>query len=200
MLTFATLGPADSNHDLVTRRYLAFRGLDDARVVLVDDFDEALVAMAAGDIDHILQVAVHPQATSTVAKAFFRHGIYVIDTFIAPSHPLAVLTRADVSQPRTLALQPATRDYADLSAWPEHIEVGSIGTISADLLAGRYDSGLTRRSLAEEHPGRFRVDLEIGTVDDPWLVYGRERVASDGAILAWPESPAARQFGKRQDR
>ena len=193
MPTFATLGPSGSNHELVARRYLNFHGLDDARIVLVDGFQEALELMATGQAQHIIQAAVHPETAATVAIAHVRHAIRVIDTFIAPSHPLAILTRREVSQPRTLALQPATRDYADISPWAEIIEETSTATIAAGLLAGRYDSGLTWRHLAAEHPGQFRIDTDIGTIDDPWLVYGREGTCKDD-LLAWRDSPAGKRF------
>ena len=69
----------------------------------------------------------------------------------------------------------------------------SIVRVAEGLLDGAWDSGLTTLELAEEHPGTFLVDAVIGTVDDPWLVYGRERVSS-GKLVAWPGSPGSRQF------
>ena len=192
-LRFATLGPAGTNHDMVTRNYLAFRGLADAEVVLIDSFFDGLAMMADGGADFMIQVAVHPDCAAVVSKAHFDYGIHVVDTFISPSKELGILTRAGVARPRTLALQPATSGYADISAWPEHVPAGSIMRVAEGLLDGRYDSGLTTLELAERHPGRFRVDAVIGTVDDPWLVYGRERVTG-GGLVAWPDSPACRQF------
>lgn len=188
MLTFATLGPAGSNHELVTRTYLDFHGLGNARIVLVERFATAIEMMVAREVDHVIQVAVHPSTTETVARAYFRHRIHVVDTFIAPSHPLAVVTRAEVSEPRTLALQPATKEYVDTYRWPTLIPETSVATVAQGLIDGRYDSGITRRDLIDRHPGRFRVDVEIGTIDDPWIVYGRERTCR-GALLAWKESP-----------
>lgn len=193
MPTFATLGPDGSNHQLVTERYLQFHGLTGARVTLVTDFGRALDLMLSGEADHVIQVAVHPSTTETVARAYFRHRIYVVDTFIAPSHPLAVLTRAEVSTPATLALQPATRDYIDASRWQTLVPETSIASVAQGLLDGHYDSGITRLDLADRHPGRFRVDEVIGTIDDPWLVYGRVRTCR-GPLLAWPESPIAQQL------
>lgn len=190
MLTFATLGPSGSNHELVTLNYLDRHNLIDARIVLVTDFHQALEMMLAGEVQHVVQAAVHPDTAETVAISCLRHGIYVIDTFISPSRPLGVLTRSEVETPRTLALQPATRDYLDTDGWQELIPEVSIVTVADGLLAGRYDSGLTALDLVERHPGRFRVDKVIGTVDDPWIVYGTERI-SGGEILTWPDSPAA---------
>lgn len=193
MLTFATLGPAGSNHQLVTRRYLDRHRLTTAEIELVDEFSDAFERMAAGEIQHIVQAAVHPQATDCVARAHFDYGIHVIDTFISPSRELVVLTRTEVDAPQSLALQPATQGYLDTGRWPSLVPEASIMTVAAGLIAGRYDSGVTARDVADAHPGRFRVDQVIGTVDDPWIVYGRQRVCRDGAII-WPDSPAARFY------
>jgi hypothetical protein len=193
MAIFATLGPAGSNHELAASTYLRFHGLEVTSLVLVDDFDNALKMMVAGDIDHIIQAAAHSATSSLLAKAYFQHGIHAIDTFIAPTHALAILTRSDVETPVTLALQPATRDYADLSAWPTLIDEPTTVAVGQGLLAGHYDSGITMLALADKHPGRFRVELELGTVDDPWIVYGRHR-ACESALLAWRDSPAGRLY------
>ncbi len=193
MLVFATLGPAGSNHELVTGQYLKRHGLSDARVLLVDDFEDALRRMASGEVDHIVQVAVHPAAAKIVAKAHFEHDIRVIDTFISPSRPLAVLTRMEVELPKTLGLQPATEAYVDTSRWETLIPEISIATVAEGLVAGRFDSGIAALDFAAAHPGLFRVELELGSVDDPWIVYGRER-ASDGGVVAWLDGPASRMY------
>lgn len=189
MLVFATLGPEGSNHELVTRHYLSLHGLSGAELLLIDDFEAGLSLMTEGKINHMVQAAAHSQTAAILATAYFRHQIHAVDSFIAPSHPLAILTRSEVGTPLTLALQPATRDYADLSRWPALIEESSTVAVGLGLLAGRYDSGITMLELAEAHPGRFRVEAELGTVDDPWIVYGRRRTC-DGDILAWLDSPA----------
>ncbi len=190
---FVTLGPAGTNHEMVTKNYLSFRGLEDAAVILIDDFYEGLEMMSDGRADFMLQVAVHPDCAGVVATAHFKYGIRVIDTFISPSKELAIVTRKEIAQPRTLALQPATAEYSDISGWPEQIHVSSIMRIAEGLLDGKYDSGLTTLEFAERHPERLRVDVRIGTVDDPWLVYGKRRVSS-GALVAWPASPALAQL------
>lgn len=192
---FVTLGPAGTNHEMVTRNYLSFRGLDQAAIELVDDFVEGLQMMADGAADFMVQAAVHPDCADMVARAHFKHGIRIIDTFISPSKALGILTQADVAIPRTLALQPATRAYANTDAWTKHVSVSSISRISEGLLSREYESGLTTLELADQHPGRFRVDQRLGTVDDPWLVYGGESVCN-GKLKAWPSSPANEQFAR----
>ena len=65
--------------------------------------------------------------------------------------------------------------------------------IAEGLLEGKYDSGLTTAEVVDRYPDQLRIDLRIGTVDDPWLVYGKKRVSS-GELVAWPSSPAVTQL------
>jgi hypothetical protein len=191
LLRFLTLGPSGSNHEFVTARYIQHHGLDGrASMALVLSFDEAARMVIDGEADYIVQVAVHPSTADIVAK--YRKQLFVIDAFVSASKDMAVVTRVDVDLPRTLALQPATRDYVNtdgLTLIPET----STASVANGLLSGKYESGLTYSSLATENPTRFRIDEQIGTVDDPWIVYGRERL-SDGQVVAWKESPAAQAF------
>ena len=106
MLIFATLGPGGSNHEWVARRYLAFHGLTDARVALFEDFDTAFDALLGEEVQHLVQAAVHPDASQSVAR--HRTRAHLIDVFLSPSQPMAVLTRRDVRRPASLGLQPAT--------------------------------------------------------------------------------------------
>jgi hypothetical protein len=191
LLRFLTLGPSGSNHEFVTARYIQHHGLEGrASMALVLSFDEAARMVIDGEADYIVQVAVHPSTADIVAK--YRKQLFVIDAFVSASKDMAVVTRVDVDLPRTLALQPATRDYVNtdgLTLIPET----STASVANGLLSGKYESGLTYSSLATENPTRFRIDEQIGTVDDPWIVYGRERL-SDGQVVAWKESPAAQAF------
>ena len=190
---FATLGPAGSNHEYVTKRYLTLHELTDVEVVLVEDFALTLGMMSAGEVDFTVQVAVHPDVTNMVAKAHFEHGIHVVDAFVSPSRPLGVLTRAEVSVPKSLGLHSATEAYLDTSRWDRLVPEVSRMTVSEGLLEGRFDSGVTALSFVEGYPERFRIEEELGTVDDPWIVYGRERV-SDGRVVAWRDGPIARLY------
>ncbi|MEM7428830.1 MAG: hypothetical protein AAF441_22295 [Pseudomonadota bacterium] len=141
----------------------------------------------------MIQVAVHPDCADIVATAHLDHGIHIVDTFISPSKALGILTRKEIERPKTLALQPATKNYADLESWEELISVSSIMKVAEGLLDGTYDSGLTTLELAEQHPDLLRGDVHIGTVDDPWIVFGKQRV-SGGKLLAWPDSPVTGQL------
>lgn len=194
MIVFATLGPAGTNHELVTKRYLAFHGID-ARIELVTRFDDAIEGLKSGAVDFVIQCAVHTDTPRIMGENF--RAIYVIDTFISPSKDLAILTRADVAEPKTIALiRPSTESYADLSPWPELVHDISIPIILGKMLEGVYDSGLVYLEYAEQYPGRFRVDRVIGSPDDAWIVYGRERTYRDG-VLAWRDSPAAALYRAR---
>lgn len=193
-IRFLTLGPDGSNHALVTRRYLDFRRLATASVAYVDDFFVGLEMMAGGDADFMIQVAVHPDCTDVVAKAHFDYGIHIIDTFISPSKDLAILTRVDVETPTQIALQPATKGYADLSAWSTLVPASSTSAVAEGLLNGAYESGITALEVFHRHPRKFRLEKVIGTVDDPWLVFGKKRVCDKG-LVAWADSPGAQLFG-----
>ncbi|MFP3550794.1 hypothetical protein SB861_08760 [Paraburkholderia sp. SIMBA_049] len=191
MLRFMTLGPSGSNHEFVTARYLKFHGLEDkASVELVLDFDAAAQAVIRGDADYLIQVAVHPSTTEIVAK--FRKQLFVVDAFVSGSKDMAVVTRIDVEQPKTLALQPATREYVDTEGL-RLIPETSTASVAEGLLSGKYESGLTYSSLVMDYPSRFRLDEVVGTVDDPWIVYGRQRL-SDGKVVTWKDSPAGRAY------
>ena len=167
-----------------------FHGIS-GRLDLIADFFKGLEMIAQGSADYLVQAAVHPDCADVVAKAHFDYGIHVMDTFISSSKDLAILTRSSIEKPQTLALQKATRAYTDLSDWPEHIFVNSIMLVAEGLPQSKYDSGLTTLDIAETNPGYFRVDKFIGSVDDPWLILGRHRVAND-KMVAWPQSPGVK--------
>lgn len=190
---FVTLGPRGTNHELVTQRYIAFRKLHEASITLIDNFYDGLSILAAGDADFMVQVAVHPECSNIVSAAHFDHGIHVVDTFISPSKELGIVTRKDVTSPSSIGLQPATKGYADLSLWDEQIAVPSIMDAAKGVLEGVFDSALTAVEVAHDHPDEVRIDVVIGSVDDPWLVYGKQQV-SNGTLIAWPDSPVVAQF------
>ena len=192
MIRFATLGPGGTNHELVTKRYIDFHKLKETEIVPVGDFALAAQMLKDGKVDYIIQCAVHPDTPKTLGNNF--RSMYVVDTFISPSKDLAVLTRKDIAQPKTIgAILPATEGYADLSRWETKVPVYSIPVIVEKMLEGELDSGLVYLEYAEKYPDRFRIDEIIGSPDDAWLVYGLRRTYKD-SVLAWPESPIAHQL------
>ncbi|VTU26579.1 hypothetical protein H4CHR_01823 [Variovorax sp. PBS-H4] len=194
-MKFITLGPPGSNHEYVMRNYLAFHGITGKSTIgLAVDFEAGAQAILRGEGDFLLQCAVHPATMATVAK--YLEGLFVVDTFIAPSQDLAVIRRRGVAKPTTLAVMRPTLDYIDAARW-ENIEyVDTVAEVTAGLVSGRFDAGLGFVSAAEAHPESLEIEAFIGTVDDAWIVYGREQV-SNGKLLAWRESPAAALYHAR---
>jgi hypothetical protein len=194
-MKFITLGPPGSNHEYVMRNYLAFHGIaDKSTIELAVDFEAGAQAVLRGDADFLLQCAVHPATMATVAK--YLDGLFVVDTFIAPSQDLAVIRRRNVPRSTTLAVMRPTLDYTDASRWKDIAYVDTVSEVTEGLISGKYDAGLGFVSAAKAHPERLEVDEFIGTVDDAWIVYGREKV-SNGQLLSWRESPAAALYRSR---
>jgi hypothetical protein len=189
-----TLGPAGSNHEFVTLRYIDFHGLRDrATVTLATDFAHCADAVLKGTADFMVQCAVHPACTATMARYF--DGLFAVDAFISPSRDLAIIQRNDAVQPRSLVVMRPTLDYIDASQW-DHIEpVATVAEVTSGLVAGTYAAGLGYAAVAQSRPDILHVTQFIGTVDDAWIVYGRARV-SGGKLLAWRDSPASRLYGQ----
>jgi hypothetical protein len=189
-IVFATLGPAGTNHELVTRRFIAFHQLTSARIELVNDFAQAIAGLRRGDFDYVVQCAVHPDTPHTLGANF--RDVFAVDAFISPSKDLAVVTRKEVTQPKSIGLvSPSTDKYVDLSRWTEKHAGPSIPVIFENLLNGQYDSALVYLDDAKKFPDRVRVDEIIGSPDDVWIVYGMVQL-SEGRLLAWRESPLGR--------
>lgn len=186
-MKIATLGPAGSNHDLNTRRYIEFHGLDGAEVVYIEDFLLGVEMMRRGEVDLMIQVCAHHHVADTIE---LHHGeVFLIDSFIGRTHPMGLLTRADVESPVSVGYIPPTAGYFDPSRYRTQVHTLSNSDTARRLLAGEFDSGFTSLDVARDHPGRFRIDKEIGEVDVVWLVYGRIRV-NTGPMIAWREAPA----------
>ncbi|GAB3483467.1 hypothetical protein [Marinomonas epiphytica] len=191
MIRVATLGPGGSNHEMVSQQYLDYIGVEHYCIELVQGFSDAVQKIKSGAVDHIIQCAAHPEVAQTLG---LNQGLlYVIDTFIAPGKPLGILTRRDIASPVSIAFHPATRSYADLSAWPEQFEEQSTVAVAQGLLSGQYDSGIAALEVAEQNSDQLKVDAVIETIDDAWLVYGTTRVCTNG-VLAWPHSPGAKML------
>lgn len=196
-IRLGTLGTEGSNHSMIARQYIALRKLEGATVVLFSDFRAAFEALAKGDLDFVLQVSVHPLHTEMSAR--YVHRVHVVDTFIAPSKSLAIISRTDVASPKSIAFQPATKHYTDLSAWPRQFDEVSIMTVAEGLLAGRYDSGITSIDLLEQAPGRFKVERLFGPITDAWVLFGRHPLGIR-SISAWPDAPVRSHFHDRRNQ
>ncbi|MDT8893538.1 hypothetical protein RSO41_02620 [Halomonas sp. I1] len=189
-MRFATLGPDDSNHAMILRRYLAERGLENASITLVDDFTSAFESLVAKRLDYVLQVTAHPAHADCVGH--YMHRAFPVDSFIAASRPLAIIARRDRPRPRSLALQPATRHYADLADWPAQRDMPTIVAVAEAVLTGEVDAGLMAEEMAERHPDTLYRCQSLGAALDTWVLFGHQPL--DRGPMLWPEAPIADRF------
>jgi hypothetical protein len=181
--TLVTLGPEGTCHERATREYMAFQGIDAYEVDLIDDFFHGLERIRGRDDAFLIQCSAHPKVHEITER--YWSEIFVVDTFIYPTKALAVLSRIEVEAPKTLGLVPATAGYIDRSGWEEIVDVQSKPIVAAELLAGRYDAGLTHLEHAVAHPDRLRVEAEIGEIDTTWVVYGTQK-RFEGSVIGIP--------------
>jgi hypothetical protein len=187
MITFATFGPKGTNHEQVTSEYIRFHDIENARIELLPNFDEATKGLLNGTYDFVVQCAVHPETPETMGSCFGE--IFAVDCFISRSKELAVLTRKEIARPRTIGLlSPATESYLDATKWEAMIPGVSLPVIFDNLLDGAYDSALVYLDYADQYPDRVRVDEVIGSPDDVWIVYARSRT-SGGKLQAHRDAP-----------
>lgn len=171
--TILTLGPAGTCHERAAVEYMRFQGVKRYEVALIDDFLAALEELRGREDVFLIQCSAHPKVHE-VTERYWRE-IFVVDTFIYPTKPLAVLTRREIEIPRSLGLVPATAGYIETNDWEDIVDVQSKPVVAAELLAGRYDAGLTHLEHAEYHPDLLRVDALIGEIDTTWVVYGTRK-------------------------
>ncbi|HEX5990295.1 MAG TPA: hypothetical protein VFY75_08800 [Solirubrobacterales bacterium] len=184
-LTVVTLGPAGTCHERAVQRYMAFQGIDDFAIEFIADFMDGLEMIRGRDDAFLIQCSAHPRVHE-VTERYWKE-VFVVDTFIYPTKHLVVLTRREVERPRSLGIVPATKGYVDLSQWDEIIDVVSKPVVGEELLAGRYDSGLTHIEHFEEHEDELRLDLDIGEIDTTWVVYGTQK-RFHGEVIGIPSA------------
>lgn len=178
-----TLGPTGTCHERAVRRYMDFQGIDDFEIEFIADFMDGLERIRGQENAFLIQCSAHPRVHE-VTERYWRE-VFVVDTFIFPTKHLVVLTRREVEHPRSLGIVPATKGYVDLSQWEEIVDVVSKPVVGEELLAGRYDSGLTHIEHYEEHRDELRLDLDIGEIDTTWVVYGT-RKRFEGRVIGIP--------------
>lgn len=171
--TFITLGPRGTCHENALLRYLAFQGIGDFELVLVEDLLGAIERVREEPNTFLVQCSAHVQV-HLVTERYWQE-VFVIDTFLHPTKELSLLVRRDVSEPRSLGIVSATRGYLDLSRFPTIVDEPSKPVVAKHLLAGDYDAGLTHLHYAREHPDELRVAEVYGAVDTTWVVYGRQK-------------------------
>lgn len=171
--TFLTLGPTGTCHENALLRYLEFQGLTDARVELVSDLLDGLERVREQPNAFLVQCSAHPDVHVVTER--YRHEVYVVDTFLYPAKEMALLVRAEVEDPKTLGIVPAALGYPDLTRWESVVEESANPIVARNLLAGKYDAGVTLAEYADEHPEALRLLERYGEVDTTWVVYGRRR-------------------------
>jgi hypothetical protein len=185
MATFklVTLGPEGTCHERACRRYMEFQGVTDYEFELIGDFFDGLELIRGRENAFLIQCSAHPLVHEITEK--YWDEVFVVDTLIYPTKALAVLSRREVERPRTLGLVPATAGYVDAGDWEEIVDVQSKPIVAEELLAGRYDAGLTHLEHLALHPEELRLDLEIGEIDTTWVVYGT-RKRFQGEVIGIP--------------
>ncbi len=189
-ITFITLGPTGTCHERAVNEYAAFQGIDDYGIELITDFFVGLEMLRETPGSFLVQCSAHPKVHEITEK--YWTAVWVVDTFIYPTKHLVLLSRKDVEEPRSLGIVPATKGYVDLSQWEEVIDVASKPIVAEELLAGRYDSGLTHMEHVEEHADELRLDLDIGEIDTTWVVYGKQK-RFQGEVIGIPSAELFRQ-------
>lgn len=178
--TFITLGPSGTCHENALLHYLEFQGIADFEVLLVGDLLAAIGEVRERPNTFLVQCSAHIHV-HLVTERYYRE-VFVVDTFIYPTKELGLLVRSDVADPQSLGIVSATRGYMDLTSWQRVVDEPSKPVVAANLLAGRYDAGLTHVHHAEEHPQMLRLEEYYGAVDTTWVVYGA-RKRFRGAVI-----------------
>jgi hypothetical protein len=197
-IRLVTLGPAGTCHERAVRQYMAFQGIEDFEIEFIGDFLDGLERIRGDRRAFLIQCSAHPKVHE-VTERYWRE-VFVVDTFIYPTKHLVLLSRRDVERPRSLGIVPATKGYIDLAPWEKVIDVVSKPIVGEELLAGRYDAGLTHMEHFEEHADELRLDLDIGEIDTTWLVYGT-RKRFEGEVIGIPSADVLlSSLGARENR
>jgi hypothetical protein len=184
-VTLVTLGPTGTCHERAAIEYMAFQGVEDFEIEFIGDFFDGLERIRGKDNTFLIQCSAHPKVHEVTERYWAE--VFVVDTFIYPTKALAVLSRCEVEQPRTLGLVPATAGYIDPADWEGIVDVQSKPIVAAELLAGRYEAGLTHLEHLVAHPDELRLVEEIGEIDTTWVVYGTEK-RFKGEVIGIPSA------------
>lgn len=190
MITLVTLGPTGTCHERAAIEYMSFQGVADFEFEFIGDFFDGLEMIRGRDDAFLIQCSAHP-LVHEITETHWKE-VFVVDTFIYPTKALAVLARREVERPRTLGLVPATAGYINRDDW-EITDVQSKPIVAEELLAGRYEAGLTHLEHLEKHPDELRLVEEIGEIDTTWVVYGT-RKRFQGEVIGIPSPEVFRRL------
>jgi hypothetical protein len=172
-VTLVTLGPTGTCHERAAIEYMRFQGVEDFEIDFIGDFFDGLERIRGKENAFLIQCSAHPKVHEVTERYWAE--VFVVDTFIYPTKALAVLRRREAERPRTLGLVPATAGYINRDDWEEIIDVQSKPIVAAELLAGRYEAGLTHLEHLAAHPDELSLVEEIGEIDTTWVVYGTQK-------------------------
>jgi hypothetical protein len=172
-VTLVTLGPTGTCHERAAIEYMAFQGVEDFGIEFIGDFLDGLEQIRGREDAFLIQCSAHPKVHEVTERHWSE--VFVVDTFIYPTKALAILARRDIARPRSLGLVPATAGYVDPGEWDEVIDVRSKPIVAEELLAGRYEAGLTHLEHLAAHPDELCLVEEIGEIDTTWVVYGTRK-------------------------
>jgi hypothetical protein len=169
---------------------MRFQGVEDFDVEFIGDFFDGLERIRGKENAFLIQCSAHPKVHEVTERHWAE--VFVVDTFIYPTKALAVLRRREAERPRTLGLVPATAGYVDLDAWDEVVDVQSKPIVAEELLAGRYEAGLTHLEHLAAHPDELALVEEIGEIDTTWVVYGTTK-RFKGEVIGIPSADLFRR-------
>jgi hypothetical protein len=182
-IKLVTLGPTGTCHERAAKEYMGFQRVENFEIEFIGDFLDGLERIRGRENAFLIQCSAHPLVHKVTER--YWDEIFVVDTFIYPTKSLALLRRRDVEQPKSLGLVPATAGYVDLSTWGEVIDVQSKPIVAEELLAGRYEAGLTHLEHLAKHPHELALVEEIGEIDTTWVVYGTTK-RYEGNVIGIP--------------
>lgn len=176
-MKFYTLGPEGSCHEHVTKNYISKKNIDHYEIILFDDILEAADSLTNATEGYLIQCSAHLQVHIITEK--YLGELFVIDAFVAPTQPLAILKRKDISEPSTLGIPEPALGYINNKDWNEIILVSTKPVVARNLLLGKYDAGFAYQHNAVEHPDKLEIMYGIGEVDTAWVVYGKNQRHND---------------------
>jgi hypothetical protein len=167
----ATLGPAGTDHERAARAYARSRLPGVVCAELFETFDAAERFLSGPGQRLVVINSAHSDVDLMVTRSW-RH-ISMVDHFAMSTMPLALVSRADVTTPTSIALMPATRGYLDLQPWAR-VEYVPAKPVAVDrVLAGDVDAAIVSLPSYERHKTDLRLMEVIGPVLCCWLVFGR---------------------------
>jgi hypothetical protein len=184
-VTLVTLGPRGTCRERAAIECMAFQGIEDFEIELISHFFDGLGWIRGKGNAFLIQCSAHPRVDEVTERHWAE--VFVVDTFIYPTKGLGGL-----EPPRGREAQdsrPRSRDsgYVDLDAWDEMIDVQSKPIVAEELLASRYEAGLTHLEHLAKHPDELRLIEEIGEIDTTWVVHGTQK-RFRGEVIGIPSS------------